>query len=85
MCLQLHSPSFLRSKRLSELLKKLHDAKLKELTGKKLYEEILQPSIESDITPAVKSMLWSVLAARRGFDRLTCLGCKVFFLVVSFR
>lgn len=55
---QLHDPVFLRSNNVTVLLNNLHNAKLKEMAGKALYEEIIEPTIEVDVPIPIKNMLW---------------------------
>ena len=58
--LQLQSPDFLKTSRLQIFLKQLHAAKKTGMTGKKLYQEIIEPSLSEnkEIPSSIKSMIW---------------------------
>ena len=57
---QLHSPEFLQSPKLPAMLKNVHAAKQRKLTGRELYEMTLEPTLlqHTAISARMKTMLW---------------------------
>ena len=58
--LQLQSPDFLKSGKLQIFLKQLHAAKKRGMTGKKLYQEIIEPRLpeNKEVSSSIRSMIW---------------------------
>jgi len=62
-CVMLQSCSFLKSRQLRDMLRKLHTTKKKKVFGKALFESVLEPSIpdSQNLPPAIRSLLCNML------------------------